>query len=84
MQKIINYEYFTVEQQDRQTYSNVYYTVWNGSKKLRLNGHDLELKYPALFLTDGVWDTSSGGKAFSMVQISSDDFCAIYGYDRKF
>ena len=73
-------ESLTVEQQDRYNYKNVYFSVWNASKKLRVNGHDCQLKYPAIFVSEGEWDFIAGEPA-SMVFLSKDDMAALYGYD---
>lgn len=66
--------YFTVEEVDGYTGKSGYYTIWQGSKKLRISGKDSSLKYPAYVLSVPDY----------YVFVSVDDWCKIYGYDMSY
>lgn len=77
-------KYMTIEQKDNYSGINVYYTVWENSKKLRILGHDEQLTYPAI-ICDDVYNSDCGQYANTPVAlISVDDFKKIYGYDQNF
>ncbi len=64
----------SVEQVDELTGKASYFTVWDDSTKLRIQGHDEELLHPAkVHYVEGLNDT--------LAYISVDDFLRIYGYD---
>ena len=56
-----------------------YFTVWFNSNKLRLNGHNLQLKYQPIFF--GADRKSDGTVDSTCVLLSQEDIAAIYGYD---
>lgn len=72
----------TIEQTDNYSGIKSYYSVWKGSKKLRISGHDETLAYEPIFFNDV--DVFSNGKIGSLVFISLNDFMRIYGLDKNY